>query len=31
MKVAVGYNRESRNIINLFGAPNRETIGLRKT
>ncbi|MHC4090999.1 MAG: ATP-grasp domain-containing protein [Planctomycetota bacterium] len=28
MKVAVVYNRESRNVINLFGTPNRETIGL---
>ncbi|MGD2109429.1 MAG: ATP-grasp domain-containing protein [Phycisphaerae bacterium] len=29
MKVAVVYNRESRNVINLFGTPNREKIGLR--
>ncbi len=29
MKVAVVYNRESRNVINLFGTPNRETIGLK--
>ncbi|MFH0915820.1 MAG: ATP-grasp domain-containing protein [bacterium] len=30
MKVAVVYNRESANVINLFGLPNREMIG-RKT
>ncbi len=30
MKVAVVYNRDSANVINLFGLPNRETIG-RKT
>jgi len=30
MKVAVVYNRESANVINLFGLPNREKIG-RKT
>jgi D-alanine-D-alanine ligase len=30
MKVAVVYNREGANVINLFGLPNRETIG-RKT
>jgi len=30
MKVAVVYNRESANVINLFGMPNREIIG-RKT
>ena len=30
MKVAVVYNRESANVINLFGMPNREKIG-RKT
>ncbi len=30
MKVAVVYNRESKNVINLFGTPNREIIG-RKT
>lgn len=29
MKVAVVYNRESRKVINLFGLPNRETIGLK--
>jgi D-alanine-D-alanine ligase len=29
LKVAVVYNRESRNVINLFGTPNRETIGLK--
>jgi D-alanine-D-alanine ligase len=27
MKVAVVYNRESANVINLFGMPSRETIG----
>jgi D-alanine-D-alanine ligase len=29
MKIAVVYNRESRNVINLFGTPNRERIGLK--
>ncbi len=29
MKVAVVYNRESRNVINLFGSPNQEKIGLK--
>ncbi|RMF80547.1 MAG: ATP-grasp domain-containing protein [Planctomycetota bacterium] len=29
MKIAVVYNRESRNVINLFGAPNQEKIGLK--
>lgn len=29
MKVAVVYNRESRNVINLFGMANKETIGLK--
>ncbi|MGK7344849.1 MAG: ATP-grasp domain-containing protein [Candidatus Nitrospinota bacterium M3_3B_026] len=29
MKIAVVYNRESRNVINLFGTPNRERYGLR--
>ncbi|MHC4092756.1 MAG: ATP-grasp domain-containing protein, partial [Planctomycetota bacterium] len=29
MKVAVVYNRESRNVINLFGLPNKETIGVK--
>jgi D-alanine-D-alanine ligase len=29
VKIAVAYNRESRNVINLFGMPNKETIGLR--
>ena len=29
MKVAIVYNRDSRNVINLFGAPNQEKIGLR--
>ena len=29
MKVAIVYNRDSRNVINLFGAPNQERIGLR--
>ena len=27
MKVAVVYNRESKNVINLFGLPNQEKIG----
>jgi D-alanine-D-alanine ligase len=27
MKIAVVYNRESRNVINLFGVPNREKYG----
>ena len=29
VKVAIVYNRDSRNVINLFGAPNQEKIGLR--
>ncbi len=29
MKIAVVYNRDSRNVINLFGVPNREKIGFR--
>lgn len=29
MKVAVVYNRNSKNVINLFGAPNQEKIGLK--
>ena len=29
MKVAIVYNRESQKVINLFGTPNRETIGLK--
>ena len=29
MKIAIVYNRESRNVINLFGMPNQERIGLR--
>jgi D-alanine-D-alanine ligase len=29
MKVAVIYNRESTNVINLFGIPNREKYGLK--
>jgi D-alanine-D-alanine ligase len=29
MKVAVVYNRDSRQVINLFGTPNREKIGLK--
>ena len=29
MKVAIVYNRDSRNVINLFGTPNREKIGLK--
>ena len=28
MKIAVVYNRDSRNVINLFGMPNQEKIGL---
>ncbi|HSG98947.1 MAG TPA: ATP-grasp domain-containing protein [candidate division Zixibacteria bacterium] len=28
MKVAVLYNRDSRDVINLFGTPNREKVGL---
>jgi len=28
VKIAVVYNRESRNVINLFGMSNKETIGL---
>lgn len=29
MKIAVVYNRESRSVINLFGVPNREKIGMK--
>lgn len=29
MKVAVVYNRESRSVINLYGMPNQEKIGLK--
>lgn len=29
MKIAVVYNRDSRNVINLFGLPNREQIGMK--
>ncbi len=29
MKIAVIYNRASKNVINLFGVPNQERIGLR--
>lgn len=29
MKIAVVYNRESQNVINLFGTPNREKIGMK--
>lgn len=29
MKVAVVYNRENRKVINLFGMPNQEIIGLK--
>ena len=29
MKIAVVYNRNTGNVINLFGMPNRERIGLR--
>jgi D-alanine-D-alanine ligase len=28
MKIAVVYNRESKNVINIFGIPNRERYGL---
>ncbi len=29
MKIAVVYNRESQNVINLFGTPNQEKYGLK--
>jgi len=29
MKIAVVYNRESKNVINLFGVPNREKYGIK--
>ena len=29
MRIAIVYNRDSRNVINLFGMPNQEKIGLR--
>ncbi len=29
MKIAIVYNRNSRNVINLFGTPNRELIGIK--
>jgi D-alanine-D-alanine ligase len=29
MKIAVVYNRDSQSVINLFGLPNREKIGLK--
>ena len=29
MKIAVVYNQDSKNVINLFGMPNREQIGLQ--
>jgi D-alanine-D-alanine ligase len=29
MKVAIVYNRNSKSVINLFGLPNREKIGMR--
>ena len=29
MKIAIAYNRDSKNVINLFGIPNRERIGQR--
>jgi D-alanine-D-alanine ligase len=29
MKIAVVYNRESQSVINLFGLPNREKIGMK--
>ena len=29
MKIAVIYNRDSKSVINLFGMPNREKIGMK--
>ena len=29
MKVVIAYNRNSKNVINLFGVPNREKIGIQ--
>ncbi len=29
MRIAVVYNRDSKNVINLFGMPNREKIGMK--
>ena len=29
MKIAIVYNRDSQKVINLFGIPNRERIGLQ--
>ena len=29
MKIAIVYNRDSQSVINLFGLPNREKIGLK--
>lgn len=29
MKIAVVYNRDSKSVINLFGMPNREKIGMK--
>jgi D-alanine-D-alanine ligase len=29
MRIAIVYNRESRSVINLFGRPNREKIGMK--
>ena len=29
MKVAIVYNRNSQSVINLFGMPNREKIGMK--
>jgi len=29
MRIALIYNRDSKNVINLFGIPNREQIGIR--
>ena len=29
MKIAIVYNRDSKNVVNLFGIPNRERIGRR--
>ena len=29
MKIAIVYNRNSKSVINLFGMPNREKIGMK--
>ena len=29
MKICIVYNRNSKNVINLFGVPNREKYGLK--